>query len=228
MELPVDLIFGFLKDIAVHNNREWFYEHRERYDEVRTIFEDLVQQVIFRIGLFDESVHHLQPKDCTYRFNRDTRFSQDKSPYKLHLGAYINACGKKSLHSGYYFQIQPGACLIAGGAWCLPSPVLNAVRRSVVDQIDEFRMIVEAPDFKAAFPVIGESHLKTLPKGFSKGFPFPEYIRPKDYSVSHHVADDFFRQENWLDRTEALFKLMKPYNDFINYTIDEQVSSASV
>ena len=160
-------------------------------------------------------------KDCTYRFYRDTRFSEDKSPYKRHFGAYINACGKKSWHSGYYFHLQPGECLLAGGAWCLPSPILKAVRQSIVDEVDEFRSIVEAADFKAAFPVIGESRLKTLPKGFPKDFPYPDYLRPKDYSVCHTVPDDFFRDENWLDRTAGIFELMKPFNDFVNYTIDE-------
>lgn len=221
MEWPVDSILEFLKDIAVHNNREWFSENKDRYEHVRDLFENMVQQVISRISLFDDSVRHLQVKDCTYRFYRDTRFSADKSPYKLHLGAYINAYGKKSFHSGYYFHLQPGACMLAGGSWCLPTSVLNAVRRAVIDNLDEFRLLVEAPDFKNLFPVIGESRLKTIPKGFPKDFPFPEFIRPKDYSVCHYVADDFFRQQDWLNQTTEVFRLLKPYHDFINFTIDE-------
>ena len=145
----------------------------------------MVQALIHRIAVFDGSVAHLTVKDCTYRFYRDTRFSEDKSPYKRHFGAYINACGKKSWHSGYYFHLQPGECLLAGGSWCLPSPILKAVRQSIVD------------------------------------FPYPDYLRPKDYSVCHTVPDDFFRDENWLDRTAEIFELMKPFNDFVNYTIDE-------
>ena len=88
MEWPVDSILEFLKDIAVHNNREWFSENKDRYEHVRDLFENMVQQVISRISLFDDSVRHLQVKDCTYRFYRDTRFSSDKSPYKTHLGLW--------------------------------------------------------------------------------------------------------------------------------------------
>ena len=40
-----------------------------------------VEQAIRRIITFDPSVSHLTVKDCTYRFYRDTRFSNDKSPY---------------------------------------------------------------------------------------------------------------------------------------------------
>ena len=217
----IDLILAFLKDVTVHNNREWFNSHRDRYEEARTAFEEIIAELILHIGQFDESVRHLQVKNCTYRFYRDTRFSEDKSPYKRHLGAYINAHGKKSFHSGYYFHLEPGNCLLAGGAWCLPSPILKAVRQSIADETEEFRNIVENPTFKKTFPVIGESHLKTLPKGFSKDFPYPEYLRPKDYSVCHTVKDDFFHQKDWLEQTCRIFRLMKPFNDFINFTIDE-------
>ena len=221
MKEKIDCIFGFLRAVAAHNDREWFAAHRAQYDEARGYFEEMVEMVIHRIALFDDSVAHLSVNDCTYRFYRDTRFSEDKSPYKRHFGAYVNARGKKSWHSGYYLHVQPGGCMLAGGAWCLPSPILKAVRQSIVDEIDEFRGIVEAPDFKAAFPVIGETRLKTLPKGFPKDFPYPQYLRPKDYSVAHAVEDGFFRAPDWLDRTAEVFGLMKPFNDFVNYTIDE-------
>ncbi len=217
----IDCILGFLKDVAAHNDREWFAGNKGRYEEARGFFEEMVQVLIHRLAAFDGSVAHLAVKDCTYRFYRDTRFSEDKSPYKLHFGAYVSARGKKSWHGGYYLHLQPGRCLLAGGAWCLPSPILKAVRRSIVDEADEFRSIVEAADFKAAFPVIGEARLKTLPKGFPKDFPYPDYLRPKDYSVCHAVPDDFFRGEDWADRAAGIFALMKPFNDFVNYTIDE-------
>lgn len=221
MNKRTDIILDFLKDVAAHNDRSWFAAHRDRYEEARALFESMVQEVINATAAFDESIRHLHVKDCTYRFYRDTRFSEDKSPYKTHLGAYINAHGKKSWHSGYYLHLEPGACMIAGGSYCLPSPVLKAVRQSVADEIDEFRSIVEAPDFRAAFPVIGDTRLKTMPKGFPKDFPWPQYLQPKDYSVLHPVPDDFFRSDDWLENTVALFRLMKPFNDFVNYAVDD-------
>lgn len=221
MNHQVDIVFDFLKDIARHNDRTWFTANRSRYEEARVVFENMVQQVINRIAAFDETIAHVQVKDCTYRFYRDTRFSADKSPYKRHLGAYINAKGKKLFHGGYYFHLEPGRCMIAGGSYCLPSPMLRAVRQSVVDETEEFRRIVEHEGFRKAFPVIGESQVKTLPKGFPKEFPYPEYLRPRDYSVAHYVDDDFFRQEDWLERTADVFLLMKPFLDFVNYTIDD-------
>ena len=214
-------MYAFLRNIAVHNDRTWFAEHRSEYDSARMVFEGMAQQLINRLGIMDSSLAHLTLRDCTYRFYRDTRFSEDKSPYKSHFGTYIAAHGKKAFHGGYYLHIQPGECMIAGGAYCLPSNILKAVRQSIVDDTEEFRGIVENPEFKRLFPVIGMDRLKTLPVGFPRDYPYPEYLRPKDYSIATSVDDDFLRQADWLEQTVAIFQKMKPFIDFVNYTIDD-------
>ena len=181
----------------------------------------MVQELITRITTFDATVQYLTVADCTYRFHRDTRFSPDKSPYKRHFGAYINTKGKKSNHGGYYMHLEPEGCLVAGGAYCLPSDVLRAVRQSVCEQPETFHRIVGSEPFHSLFPVIGETHVKTMPKGFPKDFPYPEYIRCKDYSCCHYVPEEFFTSPDWLENTAQMFKVMKPFLDFVNATIDE-------
>jgi len=121
-------ILRFLRQVMANNNREWFQEHKKEYEAVRADFEQGVQQTIARIMTFDESIGHLKVKDCTYRFYRDTRFSKDKSPYKNHLGAYISAHGKKSLHGGYYIHLEPGHCMVACGNYWLPTNILTSCR----------------------------------------------------------------------------------------------------
>ena len=217
----IDIVYKFLRDIATHNDRAWFAAHRDEYDRARAIFEGMAEQVIAGLAIIDPSVAHLGVKDCTYRFYRDTRFSEDKSPYKRHFGLYVAAHGKKAFHGGYYLHIEPEACMIAGGAYCLPANILRAVRQSIVDEIDEFRSIVEAPEFHSLFPTLGMDRVKTIPKGFSRDFPFPDYIRPKDYSIASPIPDDFLRQSDWLQQTLHAFEVMKPFLNFINYAIDE-------
>lgn len=214
-------ILDFLERLAQNNHREWFQEHKPEYLEAQQAFEDLLEAVIARISLFDNTVAHVQLKDCTYRIYRDTRFSADKSPYKTHIGGYINARGKKSDHCGYYLHLEPGNCMLAGGSWCMPSDLLKAVRQSVYDNIDEFRSIVEDPSFKKYFPVIGDEHLKTLPKGFPKDFPYPQYLKCKDYSVSYRVPDSFFDNPDFIEDIGAVFSQLKRFADFTNYTIDD-------
>lgn len=104
MNIPV--IFQFLKEVSANNNREWFNAHKDLYEEARGEFENLLSAIITRISLFDESIRGVQVKDCTYRIYRDTRFSQDKTPYKTHLGGYINARGKNQTTAVTMFTLN--------------------------------------------------------------------------------------------------------------------------
>ena len=214
-------ILQYLADIRINNNRDWYQANKDRYDDVRAAFEDIVERLIATLTAFDPSLSLVTVKSTLYRFHRDTRFSPDKSPYKRHFGSYINSKGKKSQHGGYYLHLEPGCCLIGGGAYCLEAPVLKAVRRTIVDEIDEFRAIVEEPTFHALFPVIGEERLKTMPLGFPRDFAFPQYLRPKDFSVLHQLPDEFFFQKDWMSKAAEYFRVMKPFLDFVNAPIDE-------
>jgi uncharacterized protein (TIGR02453 family) len=219
--MKADTIFRFLKDICVHNDREWFNANRSEYDAAQAEFENFLAAAIARISMFDQSVSHLQPKDCTYRIYRDLRFTQDKTPYKTHIGGYINARGKKSAHSGYYIHLEAGNCMLCTGSLFVTSEMLKELRHSVYDNIDEFREIVEDPTFKRFFPVIGFDKLKTAPKGFPKDFPYMEYLKVKEYGVCMNVPDSYFYQPDLMDQLEVVFRQMQRINDFVNATIDE-------
>ena len=58
----------------------------------------------------------------------------------------------------------------------MPSPLLRAIRQAVYDNMTEYRSIVEDPLFKQYFPVVGETFLKTAPKGFPKDYPYLKYL----------------------------------------------------
>lgn len=225
-------ILKFLKAIAINNNRQWFADHRKEYELVRKDFEHDISKAIDAIAVFDSSVSHLTVKDVTYRFNRDTRFSADKSPYKRHFGAYISAHGKKSLHGGYYIHVEPGNCLLACGCYCLPTNILTACRNEIMGNIDTWRGIVEQPLFVETFGKVGckpwgdvygfgIEHLKTCPSGFPRDYEFIEYLRMKDYCCWQQVPDDFFAQDDWIEKAIEIFKIAKPMMDFINNVVDD-------
>lgn len=225
-------ILKFLKAITVNNNRQWFADHRKEYELVRKDFEHDISKAIDAIAVFDSSVSHLTVKDVTYRFNRDTRFSSDKSPYKRHFGAYISAHGKKSLHGGYYIHVEPGNCLLACGCYCLPTNILTACRNEIMGNIDTWRGIVEQPLFVETFGKVGckpwgdiygfgIEHLKTCPSGFPRDYEFIEYLRMKDYCCWQQVPDDFFAQDDWIEKAIEIFKIAKPMMDFINNVVDD-------
>lgn len=214
-------IYAFLQQIAEHNDRDWFHAHQPEYKAARTSFEAYVQEMILRIAAFDSSVAYQSPKTSIYRFARDTRFSEDKSPYKRHFGAFVCSHGRKSYRGGYYLHLQPGNSLIAGGSWCPPPPLLKHIRETIVDDIDRFREIVENPAFKVLYPVVGEDCLKTIPKGFPKDFAYPEYLRPRLYTVWHPIPDDLVSRPDGQERIEEMFRVLHPFNRFLNEIFDD-------
>lgn len=216
-------IFSFLRAIQKNNDREWFKAHRADFEQATATFHMMIAETIRGISAFDPTISGVSVESTTYRFYRDTRFSEDKSPYKTHLGAYINPYGTKSLHSGYYLHLEPNNSGVGCGPYWLPMNVLTAIRNDIVLRTETFHTILQHAPFKASFSSFGRQHLKTLPKGFSRDYPFPEYLRAKDYTLWYALSDDFFEREDWCAALCEKFSLMKPFMDFINETIDDYI-----
>lgn len=215
-------VLNFLKELSLNNNKEWFELNKERYLRVKEYINFFTQNLLNCISEFDESAKYLVPKDCTYRIYRDTRFSQDKTPYKNHIGIFINPpFGKKSYRMGYYLHLEPENCMIGVGNVCLPSSLIAAIRRSIKDNIEEYLEIIENPEFKKIYNKIGENPVKTAPKGFSKNWDYIDLVKPKDYYTSHNLKDKEVNSKNFLKKATEIFRIGKPFMDFINYTIDE-------
>lgn len=218
----------FLKELSVNNNKEWFDRNKERYLKVKEYIDSFTQNLLNGISEFDETAKYLVPKDCTYRIYRDTRFSKDKTPYKNHIGIFINPpFGKKSFRMGYYLHLEPGNCMIGVGNVCLPSPIITGIRKSIKDNIEEYLDIIENPQFKKIYKKIGENPVKTAPKGFSKDWEHLDLVKPKDYYTSCYLLDSEVVSKNFLKRALEIFQTGKPFMDFINYTIDEMDKSDS-
>lgn len=215
-------ILSFLKELRSHNDREWFNAHKDEYLEVKARVEEIASEMIVRIAEFDPEASYLTPADCTYRIYRDTRFSHDKTPYKTHIGIFVNPPqGKKSWRLGYYLHLEPGNCLAGVGTIGLPSKMITAIRREIFDNVEEFIDIVDNPDFKNLYPTVGENPVKTVPKGFPKDWEHLDLIRPRDYFVSCGYTDAQVKGKDFISRMVENLRVAKPYKDFINFVIDE-------
>lgn len=216
-------VIDFLRKLSINNNREWFNSHKEEYIRAKDITDTLAQKLILEVARFDPEASHLSVADCTYRIYRDTRFSPDKTPYKTHIGIFINPpYGKKSNRMGYYLHIEPDNCLLAAGTVCLPSKTITAIRQSIYDNIEEYLEIINNADFRRAFTEIGENCVKTAPKGFPRDWEHIALIRPRDFVATHYLAKNDIMSPKLAEIAGGIFKLAKPFNDFINYAIDER------
>lgn len=213
-------ILRFLNELKQHNDRTWFNEHKEWYQQVSSQYEEIVEQLLARMSSFDDSVLGLTYKDCSYRIYRDLRFTEDKSPYKTHIGAYMVKGGKKSMMAGYYFHIEPGSSMICAGIHCTTPPLLKALRQAIYDNMEEFKEIVESKEC-ATFQLSGEDKLKTVPRGFPKDCDGADYLKYKRFDLYCELKDDFFEQDDFIEKSVKLFERMAPFNKFLNYTAEE-------
>jgi TIGR02453 family protein len=214
---------SFLTVLKDNNYKEWFHENKPLYEEAKKEFEDFVGLLIKEIKLIDNEIGYPEPKDCIFRIFRDIRFSNDKTPYKTNFGAYIAKGGsKKSEFGGYYFHLEPGNSLLAGGIW-LPQPdILKAIREEIYHNTDEFLAILTHKEFKKHLGSIdGDYMLKTAPKDYPKDWPHIELLKHKSYTVSKALSQELFTNGKLLDEVSTVFKAIMPLNKFFNRVIDD-------
>lgn len=209
----------FFSDLKKHNEKEWFAANRKRYESARDNFEGFVQDLINEISRFDPTLKDLGVKSCTYRINRDIRFSNDKSLYKTHLGAFIVKGGKRNgdKYAGYYFHIEPGgSSMIAGGAYMPPMPWLTAIREKINLEGDKFLRIINNKEFVKFFGSVSGDKLKSAPKGYASDNKYIEYLKLKTFLVSRNFTDKEVLSDACFKLALDGARLMKPLNEFMN------------
>ena len=218
METIKKSTLDFLTSLKCNNNRDWFLLNRPMYLNAKVNFELFVQEIINEIIVFEPIMKGLEAKSCIFRINRDIRFSNDKSPYKSNFGAFIVQGGKKNgdKFAGYYFHIEPGKSMIAGGAYIPPAPWLSAIREKISENPDEFIKITKSKDFIKYFGKIDGEKLKTAPKGYPSNHPQIELLKFKSYLVVNEVSDKIIPGNDFSDHVLNVFKAMKPLNDYLN------------
>lgn len=220
----VNMILEFLRELRKNNNRVYFNETKGSYLAAKGAFEELVGGLIDDVVAFDDGVKYLSPQDCIFRIYRDVRFSPNKQPYKTHFGAYIAPKGgRKSVLGGYYIHLEPDNCLLGGGIYCTYSPMLKKLRQGIFDNYGDLMSIVNAPDFKKNLKIVSSESLKKVPAGFPKDFEGVEWLKYKNYQLWHPMSDDEMANPQARERLLDVFKAMKPFNDFFNSILTEDL-----
>jgi len=212
----------FLGKLKKNNDREWFAKNRGSYEAAKSEFEAFIQEVIKKITDFDPILKGLEAKSCIYRINRDTRFSNDKSPYKTNMGAFIVRGGRKNgvRFAGYYIHLEPGSCMVAGGAYMPPSPWLNAIREKIDSDPGEFIKIISDKSFRNSFGKLQGDKVKTTPKGYTSDNPNIDLLRHKSFLVMKDLKDKEVINPGFFKNVISMAMAMKPLNDYLNDCAD--------
>ncbi|QDP86314.1 DUF2461 domain-containing protein [Chryseobacterium sp. SNU WT5] len=205
----------FLRNLSKNNNREWFNENKEQYLKAKENVLLFVEELITEIATFDEQILKIDPKKALFRIYRDTRFSKDKTPYKAHFGVSLGM-GKGDKISGYYLHIEPGKSFLAGGVYQPEPNVLKEIRKEISLNTTDFMTIIKNKNFRNNFRGLSvESKLKRIPMGFEKDDPSAEFLKLKNYIVTHPISDEQVVDKNAVENFAAIFQFIKPLNDFL-------------
>lgn len=213
-------INSFLTELADNNNREWMAEQKATYQDTRKVFQNLISEVINGIAAFDEGVSAQEAKKAIFRLHRDTRFSNDKSPYKLNYGASVSKGGRKSPYASYYIHLKPGENFIGGGMYRPDAEVIKKIRQEIDYNSGELLEIIEKPDFKGIFGRMEGEQLKTAPKGYPKDHPQIELLRHKDFYFRHQIDESELSKDSFVDHVLEKFKVLHPFIQYMNTAID--------
>lgn len=209
--------FDFLKALNQNNNREWFAENKKWYESARSDFELLVAQIMGEITSFDKEIGFLDPKKCIFRIYRDTRFSQDKTPYKGHFGAVFRPQGLDK-SSGYYLHISPDESFLTCGHYMLSPEQLKKIRKGIYEDYDTFRSILDDKIFKKEIGDLykDEDMLKRVPNGFDKNHPAAEYLKLKHFYVLKPISEQQVLDKDFVKYVGSIYKKMQPMSRFLN------------
>lgn len=212
-------VFNFLELILRNNNREWFQQNKELYLKAQAKINEMAEQLVAGVFEFDPSCAGLSLKDVTYRIYRDTRFSNDKRPYKTHFGIFVCPEGKKSMLAGYYLHLEmPDSEYLGGsglhvGMYMPDKDIIRAVRNDILFKGADFEKAIK----KAKnFTLNTENNLSRIPCGFPKDNKYSEYLKMRDYMISRDIPENIAKSDELVSWAVNEFKQTYDFTRFLN------------
>ena len=177
--------FWFLKELAAHNEREWFQANKERYlADVRDPLLRFIQDFAPRLAKITKNlVADPRPVGGSlFRIHRDTRFSKDKSPYKTHAGMSFRHADGRDVHGPvFYLHLEPGGAFAAAGLWHPPAEALAQVRAAILANPARWKRVLAARGLALD---AGSDALKRPPRGVEPDHPFVEDLKRRSFTAS--------------------------------------------
>ncbi len=223
----------FLRGLRRNNDRAWFEANRPVYERaVLGPLRLLAEELDVRFArLAPEFV--APPKRALFRIHRDVRFSKDKSPYKTHaaLWAFHRDAGRgvgRDAHggAGFYFHLEPGVSLVAGGFWMPPRPLLGAIRERIATSKQEqraFERLVGGKDFTRRFGGLTDDDpgavLTRVPRGYAEDHPAAHWLKFNSFTASRALTDKEALSPRLVDAIMKDYAALLPLVRWLNATL---------
>jgi len=206
--------FDFLNAVKKNNNRDWFNAHKTVFQKEQDLIEAFAEALLQELNTHDE-IETPSGKKSLHRIYRDTRFSNNKTPYKTNWsGSFSRAT--KYRRGSYYFHIEAGNSFIAGGFWGPDAQDLKRVRDEIAFDAAPLRKIIKSRSFISTFETLKGEQLKTTPKGFDANHEAIDLLRYKQFLLIRKFSDKEVLSDHFLKEASQTFKNMRPFFDYMS------------
>jgi uncharacterized protein (TIGR02453 family) len=152
------------------------------------------------------------------RIYRDTRFSNNKLPYKTHVSAWWVHDGlQKTSGAGFYLHVSSKQVEIAAGAFMPDAEQLLAIRRFLMEHHEEYRKLAQARglrrllnDEESGVP------LSRSPKGFPAEHPAAALYRQKRWGFSVSLKPELATKPEFAKLVASHFRAAAPLVALLN------------
>ena len=209
---------AFLRELAANNERDWFAANKARYEA------DVLDPALAFIAAMQKPLAKLAPSftavpkrvgGSLMRVYRDTRFSQNKAPYKTNIGIQFRHGAGKDVHApGYYVHIEADNAFVGVGSWHPAAPMLAAIRAHIAEHSGTWRRAIGGKRFTAEFELAGES-LKRPPRGYAADHPAIDDLKRKDFIAVAEFAPTDILDAAFARDVTARFRAASPFMRFL-------------
>ena len=208
---------AFLRQLARHNDREWFRDHRDDYEaHVRTPMMALVEQLAADLPKIAPDLV-ASPKLSMYRIYRDTRFSANKAPFKTHVAAiFPHRALPKHEGAGLYVHVAADQVFVGGGLYRPQPRQLHRLREHIAANSEDLRALTRAPAFRRNFGELSGERLKRVPRGFPADHPAGDLLRLKQFLAGCERLPEFATNARFYPSLLRLFTHLAPLIEFLN------------
>jgi len=207
----------FLRALKRNNRREWFNAHRDDYENhVRAPMTAIVERLAADFTSFAPELV-ASPKLSIYRIYRDTRFSENKAPYKTHAAAVFPTRGlPKHEGAGLYFEVAHGWVWAGGGMWAPQPPQLLRVREHISSTYPQIQRLSRTTTFRRHLGELQGDRLSRVPRGFSKDDPAAEYLKLYRFVAGREFPASLATSAEFYPTLVRTFKALMPLVRFLN------------
>jgi len=204
----------FLRKLKNNNTRDWFNANKEKFLKEKQLMEVFADALLMELNSHD-IIETPSGKKSLHRIYRDTRFSKNKTAYKINWsGSFSRAT--KLRRGSYYFHIEPGNSFIAGGFWGPDPKDLKRIRDELAYDASPFKKILTSKSFISTFGTLQGEQIKTTPKGFDSTNDAIVLLRFKQFLASRKFTDQEVLSKTFLKEANKTFKNLRPFFDYMS------------